>query len=270
MADDSVVAWQRPYFKASDRATQIFFVCFATGPLRELPLSRSLFGLPHAELLQQLDIREHQRASSREWFENWWADAFGVIARDDLGEQLPLLTESQSCVTLAFDLPDQPDLAPQQTVWGLARWLCARGTSVVVDVHALRYRTRAQVEALRFDGPDLLRDVKLVFETSPTQGSQHVMHTRGLCKFARPELIALVEPSDVDAASTLMNQVARTLMEGATAEQIRLNAPGGVTLVTSGAVDAALVESLGLNGAVTLQRSDGASLAGIAQLVPAT
>lgn len=270
MVDESVTAWPRPYFKATEQTTQLFFVCFATAPLRDLPLSLSLFGLPSAQLLERVDVREHPRASGREWFENWWAESFGVIAQQDLGAQLPLLTTSQSCVSLALELPDQADLAPQQTIWGLTRWLCARGAGVVVDVHALRFRTRTEVEALGFDGADVQRDVKLVFETSPTQGPLHLMHTRGLCKFARPELMAFIEPGDMEAAGGLMNQASRALMEGAAAEQLRIGVPGGVQLVTAATADAALVDSLGLSRAVTLQRSDGAALAGVARLVPAT
>ena len=57
-------------------------------------------------------------------------------------------------------------------------------------------------------------------------------------------------------------------MEGAAAEQIRLRVADGVELVTTNVNDRALVDSLGLESAVMLGRSDGAPLAGIARLVP--
>jgi hypothetical protein len=269
MADASVAAWQRPYFKASEQRTLILFVCFGKAPLGDVPLSQSRFGLPGAQVVSQVELREHQRATSKQWFEDWWSSSFGVIASQDLGDDLPLLTTSDTCVTLKLDLPDQPDLAPIQTVWGMSRWLCARGASIVLDVHAFRYRTRAEVEELGFETADVLRDVKLVLETDATQDGLYLMHTRGLCKFARPELMCFIDPNDASLMGRVLNQIGRTLMEGAEATQIRLRVGEGVELVTRAASDRSLVESLGLEAAVNLVRADGAPLAGIGRLAAA-
>lgn len=46
--------------------------------------------------------------------------------------------------------------------------------------------------------------------------------TRGLCKFARPELVCFVHPDDAGSIGRALNQLARPLMEGAGAEQLRL------------------------------------------------
>lgn len=265
---DAVVAWPRPYFKASEQRTSIFFVCFAKGQLADVPLSQARFGLPGTKTAEQVELLQHQRSANRQWFEDWWNGPFGVIAAQDLGPDLALLTTSDNCFTLKLELPDQPDLAPQQSVWALSRWLCARGASVVLDVHAFRYRSREDVEKLAFDEADVQRDVKLVLETDPTGGKLHLMHTRGLCKFARPELTCFVDPDDASVMGRVLNQLARTMMEGARAEQLRLRVVEGVELTTQPATDRALIESLGLEAAVSLVRADGASLAGIGRLAP--
>jgi hypothetical protein len=95
------------------------------------------------------------------------------------------------------------------------------------------------------------------------------MHTRGLCKFARPELTCFIEPEDAGLMGRVLNQLARTLMEGASASQLRLKIAEGVELSTRPARDEKLLESLGLEAAVELQQSDGSALAGIARLGPA-
>ena len=267
MADAGVTAWPRPYFQAGEQRTSIFFVCFGKAPLADVPLSKSRFGLPGSELAGQVDVREHRREASRQWFEDWWSGSFGVIASRDLGEDLPLLTTSDTCFTLKLDVPDQPDLAPVQTIWAMSRWLCARGASVVLDVHAFRYRTHAELEQLGFDSGDVLRDVKLVLESDATQDGLHLMHTRGLCKFARPELMCFIEPNDASLMGKVLNQLARTLMEGATSDKLRLRVSDGVDLIARPATDRALVESLGLESAVSLARVDGAPLAGLGRLV---
>ena len=268
MVDEQVAAWRRPYFKAGEQPTKIFFVCFGKGPLSEVDLGRARFGLPSDELANRVEVREHRRAAGRTWFENWWAGAFGVIAQQDLGEQLAQLTTSDVCYTLSLELPDKADLGPLQSVWGLARWLCARGMSVVLDVHAFRFRTRADVDALDFRESDVQRDVKLVLESEPTADGLHLMHTRGLCKCARPELMCFIEPDDAGLMGRVLNQLARTLLEGAAPNQIRLRIADGVELVTSPAQDRALIDSLGLEAAVMLARNDGAALAGIGRLAP--
>jgi hypothetical protein len=268
MADEQVTAWPRPYFKASEQTTKLFFVCFGRAPLAEVEISRARFGLPSAELSKRVELREHRRAASPAWFEGWWSGPFGVIAEQDLEAELPLLTTSDICYTLGLELPDQADLAPAQTVWALSRWLCARGASVVLDVHAFRFRTRASVDALNFAESDVLRDVKLVLETDPTREGLHLLHTRGLCKFARPELLCFIRPDDARVVSRAMNQIARTLMEGAAASQIRLKLVDGVELTTTPSNEQSLVASLGLEAAVALGRSDGAALAGVGRLIP--
>ncbi len=267
MADELVAAWPRPYFKASEQQTKIFFVCFGKAPLAELELDRVRFGLPSAELLKKVEVGEHRRAAERAWFEGWWSAAFGAIAERDLEQDLSLLTTSDVCYTLGLEVTDQGDFAPLQTVWGLSRWLCARGASVVLDVHAFRFRSRADVDELTFAESDVQRDVKLVLETEPTRDGLHLLHTRGLCKFARPELLCFIRPDDAGAIGRIMNQLARTMMEGASAAQLRLRVADGIELTTSPSSERSLVESLGLEAAVTLGRSDGVALAGIGRLV---
>lgn len=267
---EAVPVWPRPYFTASQQPTKIFFVCFGRAPLSDLEITGARFGLPSRDLAARVDVREHRREAKPAWFESWWGGAFGAIARRDLAEELPLLTTSDVCFTLSLTLPDQADLSPLQTVWGLSRWLCARGASVVLDVHAFRYRTRAEVEVLGLEESDVTRDVKIVMETEPTRDGLHLMHTRGLCKAARPELLGFIRPADAAVVGRLMSQVARTLLEGAVASQIRLRVAEGVDLVAVPTDEPASVASLGLEAFVTLARTDGAPLAGIGALASTT
>jgi len=189
------------------------------------------------------------------------------MAEQDLGENLSLLTQTDVCYTLSLDVEDQPDLTPLQTVWGLARWLCARGAAVVLDVHAFRFRTRSQLEALTFDGSDVERDVKLVFEKSPTREGLHLLHTRGLCKFARPELLSFIKVDDLGVMGGALNQLAQRLMLGASAAEARVLVTQELELKLGASREQPLIDSLGLESAVDVGRSDGSPLAGIGGLV---
>lgn len=267
MADPVVPIWPRQYFKATEQPTKLLFVCFGQAPLAEVEIVGQRFGVPSRELALSVDMREHRRADKPGWFESWWGASFGVIAERDLDADLPLLTTSNVCFTLKYDGPDQPDLGALQTVWGLSRWLCARGASVVLDVHAMRFRTRAELETLDFSGSDAQRDVKIVLENEPTREGLHLLHTRGLCKVARPELLCFVRPEDAGTLARFVSQIARTLVEGATPQQIRLKVTDGVELALRPSDEGALVGSLGLEAGVMLARSDGAPLDGITRLL---
>jgi hypothetical protein len=266
MADAPVAVWPRPYFQATSQQTKIFFVCFGKGTLADLPLSRSRYGLPECEALSKIEVREHRRASDAAWFEGWWSGSFGAIAQRDLDADLALLTTSDVCFTLGLELPDQPDLAPQQCVWGLSRWLCDRGALVVLDVHAFHFRTRQELAELELQSSEVTRDVKIVLESDATRDGLHLMHTRGLCKFARPELLCFIEPDDASLMGRVLNQLSRAMMEGASAPQLRLRVAEGVEVTTWSSDQRALIESLGLEAAVELRRGDGSPMAGIGRL----
>lgn len=266
MADSTAAAWPRPYFTPGTLRTQILFACFGKAPLAEVAIELGRFGLPSRELASRVDVREHRRADKPQWFEDWWSASFGVIAQQDLEQDLSLLTTSDTCFTLQLELSDQADLSPLQTVWGLSRWLCARGADVVLDVHAFRYRARRELEGLNFERADVQRDVKLVLEADADERGLHLLHTRGLCKCARPELLAWIRQEDAAGFGAALNQIARTLMEGAAPEQIRLRLTDAIELVTQPSSQRALLDSLALPAAVELVRADGASLASVERL----
>jgi hypothetical protein len=140
--------------------------------------------------------------------------------------------------------------------------------SVVLDVHAICFRTRAQVDALDFAVSNVEREVKLVLESDPSEQGLHLFHTRGLCKFARPELMCFIHPDDSALMGRVFNQLSCTLMEGATAKQLHLRVAPGVELTTTPTANPDLVASLGLETAVVVGRKDGAALAGISRVVP--
>jgi hypothetical protein len=58
-------------------------------------------------------------------------------------------------------------------------------------------------------------------------------------------------------------------MEGASPQHIRLRVADGVELTTGPVVEPGLIESLGLEAAVRLERADGLELTGISRLVGA-
>lgn len=207
--------WTRDDMSPSDRRAQVLLVCFASGPLRDdVALEASVFGVPSKEAVGLVDVREHARSADPEWFDGWRSQSLRVVAEHDLEGDISALDAADRCFTLDVDLPDAPDLGYLQAAWALSRWLVARGASVVLDTQAARYWRGKELPAVG-DGFDIRDQVQVVFETDATQpDGSHVLHTRGLAKFARPDIVALCEPDDADMLAEIMGEIADALAHG--------------------------------------------------------
>ena len=75
---------------------------------------------------------------------------------------------------------------------------------------------RARVAALPADRPFALgHEIGIVAETDPTPGFGHAVHTRGMYRFARPDLITGVSAEDIEYTGRVLNHLAGLLAEGA-------------------------------------------------------
>jgi hypothetical protein len=158
---------------------------------------------------------------------------------------------------------DPFDLGYLQAAWGLARWLCARGATVVLDAHATRFWPAEAVAAQPTGAAfDVRRELTMVVETRPTPGlGGHVVHTRGLVKLARPDLVTVVAAGDTARAAEALWRIAARLADG------YMPAPGDVAdadttvpLHLAPAPKGSFAEALHLdNDAVLVAGADGAA-----------
>jgi hypothetical protein len=193
----------------------MFLLAFFPGEALELPFSASQFGLPSAVSLRRFDLRAHARATATEWFDGWRTGALRRIALGDLGG-LEALDATTMCHTFTCQVQAPVDLSHVQAGWAIARWMVARGATVVVDALSNRYWSAAEVAAVPADAPfDLDRELRVVFETAATVGAGHVAHTRGMSRFGRPDLVAVVREDDAAWAGELLRSVAGAFAEGA-------------------------------------------------------
>jgi hypothetical protein len=75
------------------------------------------------------------------------------------------------------------------------------------------------VAALAPDRPFRIHEeISLIAETEPTPRFGHAVHTRGMLKFGRPDLIAGVSRDRIEPTGRLLNQMGQWLAEGAVVE----------------------------------------------------
>lgn len=268
---DFAPVWTRDAHQPTERNADVLLVCFSHGPLRDdPPLDAGRFGVPSAAAVDLLDVRRQERATDPAVFDGWRAEPLHAIAARDLGASVTELDNADECHIIRAELADPADLGYLQAAWALARWLCARGASVVLDGHAARFWTSEQVLAVAPDAPfDVNREVSVIFETEPAFGTDgHFVHTRGLVKLARPDVVAVCGVNDADLVAELLKQLAigmaRGLVPSATRHGVDLG--DGLTLYLGAPAPEVDVERLFLNNQATLLSfEDGKHLIGVAE-----
>ncbi|MGC4064830.1 MAG: hypothetical protein QM784_09330 [Polyangiaceae bacterium] len=123
------------------------------------------------------------------------------------------------------------DLGYLQACWGFVMWLCDAGAEVVLDKHAIRWHDGERVGLLDIRRDfDIRREISIVFETEETPGFGHVMHTRGLAKFGRSDLILKgAAASDAHVGGVLLNGLATRAALGAPFREGQSVSPNGLS-----------------------------------------
>lgn len=215
----------------------------ATDP--ELRLSGTV---PRGAPAAGLDLRGHHVSDSAAWVDGWRAGAVREIAGRDLGD-LGRLDAAKCCYSIMIEAPDPADLTHLQLAWAVAAALARKGAFAVLDVHAVTWLPGETVAGLDPARPfTVQREVSLTAENEPAPGFGHPVHTRGLIKVGRPDLIAGVPAGRIQHTAQVLNHLAAMLAEGHVLEpgqQLRFD--GERTLRVEPYVPGGVVPDVSLN-----------------------
>ena len=241
---------------------------FVFGAVRDdVPMSLSRFGVPDAAALEACDVRMHTRAADPVWFDGWRSGSLRKVARIDLEEDVEVLDQAEVMHSITADAADPADLRYLQAAWGIARYMIARGATVVLDAHAIAFT--GGLDLPEAGAPlDVAHEVRVVYETESTRPDlAHAIHTRGMRKFGAPDLIALCTDPDVPLIGTAIAELADTIARG-----LELGAPRHRVEVMPGVSWIVVPDEHGLGGLLQLNNaarvivdSDGHDLVGVAE-----
>jgi hypothetical protein len=204
--------WTRPDTRATGRIADAMFVVLHRGPLADAPLSLRTDGAPSAEAVGVVDVSE---ITERAWLDGWRAGAIGRLAEGVVAPAA--LADADRCHLVRATVADPTDHVHVQAAWAIARWLARRGAIAVLDVFALRWHAADAVRAHDVAAPlDPEREVTIVAEdAAAAPGRPRVVHTRGLRKVGRPDVVALRDAEDaVDDVVAAVRAVAARLIDG--------------------------------------------------------
>lgn len=212
-----IAPWTRGDRRATGRIADAMFVVLHRGPLPDAPLSLRTDGAPSAEAVGVVDVSE---LDDQAWLGGWRTGAIGRLAEAALpAPTLAALARADRCHLVRATVADPADHVHLQAAWAITRWLARRGADAVLDVFALRWHTAAELVAHDVRAPlNLDREVTIVVERDAAAGPagrQRVVHTRGLRKVGRPDVVALCEPTDdTDDAAAAVRALAARLVDG--------------------------------------------------------
>lgn len=187
-------------------------VAFAGG---EVLTGLNLAGtVPETAPVDALDVRLHRYSENPEWIDGFRTGPLRNLAAQQLPD-LRSLDEATCCYTIRVAVQDPPDLAHLQLAWEVAASAARAGAVAVLDAYAHDWYPAEAVAGLDPHRPfTAMREISVVAETESVPGFGHPVHTRGMIKFGRPDLIIGVPEEQIGDAATILNQLGRMLAEG--------------------------------------------------------
>jgi hypothetical protein len=222
--DLRVEPWQRPAHRPAGREAAVLLVAFTPGEvLTELNLAAVT---PANAPVDALAVRLHRHEDNPEWMDAFRTGPLRDLAARELPDLRPI-DEATCCYSIQVRVPDPADLTHLQLAWAVAARVSRAGAVAVFDAFAHDWSLPEQVAALDPHRPfDILREISVIAESEPTPGFGHPVHTRGMVKFGRPDLIMGVPEDRIGDAASVLNQLATMLAEGhvlAAGHHLRIN-----------------------------------------------
>lgn len=210
----------------------MFLVVFATDEvLTDLDLTGTV---PAGAPVGALDVRLHRYSDNPEWVDGFRAGPLRDLAAQQLPD-LRLIDDATCCYSIQVRLPDPADLTHLQLVWAVAAAAARAGATAVLDVFAHDWSRAEPIAGADPHRPfTVLREISVVAESDESPGFGHPVHTRGMVKFGRPDLVMGTTRERIGEAAQILNQLAGMLAEGhflSPGRQVRIDGERTLTVV---------------------------------------
>jgi hypothetical protein len=206
------VPWLRPKRVPTDLNADLMFFCFADHDLLA-GMGKTPFELPEG-----YETHRIARSDDRQTFD----ELLGPGRQGRLTAELHLDRELASktlgatwLYTVEGASPNPPDLEYLRAAVRAVQWYATHGAFAIYDYPRRAWMSAAQALALPLDGPFEPADhFELIFETDPSREG-HLVFSRGMEKFGRPELIiADVQPSEKELAQLILGTMGKAAALG--------------------------------------------------------
>lgn len=225
-------SWLRSHWKPSDRTAKLFYVVLGVPQEGGLQVSRARHRVTQHE--PEIEITTHQRSGNEDWF-NGWFDFPGGRFSEVFGEKAPLVRSTEHLTVVQADFTDRDNLDYLRNTIGMVSAIVDNFALGVFDMYRASWMT-AEEWTRKFIDRDAFR-VKDHIAIAVTEDDRFQpglwLHTRGMIKFARPELQVRHVPQQdaaVQTAAEVLERIAGYLAAGAAirhGEQMTIRNPEG-------------------------------------------
>jgi hypothetical protein len=228
----SAANWVRPHFVRSERkAFLLYWLHGDFAPDVEIDARRfRTRGLP-AGVSGQVFLHDSVRGTPADPL----SGDLGAVLRAKAPEAFAAAAAAPHAMLVRGEIDDPADLSYLRDTIGFIACLLAHGGVSVLDVQSLALRTPAQWDADVFapDAPKANQEVVMLRSADARHPGRAWLHTRGLRKFARPDLsIRNVPPDAAFNAQLVLERAADYLIAGGVFEdgrEVRMSvAPPGL------------------------------------------
>jgi hypothetical protein len=227
---DELNTWERPHYVRTDAAAMLFFAAYGNLDLvRLLSGSRYRTAGPPAGF----DFMAYARTTQPDVLSRFCEGYVWDELKETDSDRTAQIEAAPACAILSGELPDPPTLDYLQDAVGLITWLFDVGACAVYDPQTLRWWTSEEWREELFD-PDapVPRHHVTILISDDADGAW--VHTRGMRKFARPDVSVRRIPTGYEeAVLDLCDRFIEFMAFGglpADGEQVRMRSlpPGGV------------------------------------------
>lgn len=203
--------WARPYWHASGEDARLLYFVFGA-------FAGDACALPAVQRLPPgIACTGYRHAALRQWEGYPLAGSLGAVFEDEVPRALAAAREAPDVLRLAGSVPDPANLDYlRDTLHVVTDLMDAGGVAVVDPQTSDLFDHDAWRRRFGAAHADTLRQHVLVLcDGDPDDAARQWVHTRGMRKFARPDLgITGVPPGEADRAGALCVQLVDMLARG--------------------------------------------------------
>jgi hypothetical protein len=232
-----VTPWTRTAHRPTRRRARLSFVALLDGARIDAALDRARDELGDARAWDALDVQVRARATDGGRLDAALDGRPRMTLASRPEHERSDVDRAQRYATIEADLADPPILTVLCGALAILRALADEGDLVLAcDLATARWWAPDELAALAPDRPfELDEHVQVVVEAVERRpGVGHLVRSRGLGKFARPDVGGRGPRRDAERLSEVLRDVARVLADGAALEpgaRVELRALGPCTFV---------------------------------------
>jgi|ERR1017187_1038240 hypothetical protein len=237
-------SWPREFYQPTDAKALVWCLVYGQFP-DTIEISQATYrcsGVPSG-----IEVSNHTRTDHEEAATSFLRQPFIVAGlRREFPKLAPAVEAAPDCTTIRGEVPDSPNLDYLRDVVGLVTWFFDNGAVAVLDPQTLTWYDREKWRTKVFEPNSSVptRHAIVLFSEEKDAPGKGVywFHTRGMRKFARPDVSVHNVPTQYQGAVIeLLNQLVeaeafgRVIAEGLPIKVESL--PPGMTCHLAGSLD---------------------------------